>query len=78
MEKSGEIGSSGVNYEVSVDAKLNVVASIKIPLPVLLDQVVAQLKSPVATKIEQALIQAAEAYLAMQAAIAPVAVVAPV
>jgi hypothetical protein len=72
---SGAIGTSGVSYDVSLDASLVLAAGLKVPLKTVLDAVVAQMNSPIATEVEKGLIAAIQLYLASQPA-AP-AVTAP-
>lgn len=84
MEKSGTIGSSGVGYDVKIDALLNVSVSASYtetapgvtvsavataPMAAILDALVAKLASPVASEVEKLLVSAAQAYLAAQVAV---------
>lgn len=63
MEIAGPIGSSGCSYDVQLDAALNVVVSIKMPLAGLINGAVAQVKSPLLSEIVQIAEQAAAAYV---------------
>jgi len=80
MDLKGNVGSSPVAWDVALDAKLNLVLSLSyadasgayakmeggVALTSVLDQLVAKLKSPTASGIEQGLVAALEMYLATQ------------
>ena len=75
MEISGPIGSSGCTYDVQIDAALNVVVAVKMPLAGLINGEVAKANSPLLTSIVQIAEQAGAAYVASKApAAAPAAV----
>lgn len=68
MDIGGPIGSIG-SYEVSIDASLNLILSVKFPLASVINGEVAKENSPILTEIVTLLEQAAAAYVAAQPAV---------
>lgn len=69
MEKmSGQIGSSGINYEVSVDNELNVRVSLVAPLVPLLGVMAEKSGNQTVIAIEKFVVEMAKAYEATKVA----------